>query len=206
VSIWQMQQRLDAWRKAVSGGHEIGNHSIHHPCSGNFCWSREHALEDYTLEQMEAELLEANRQIEQLLGVRPRTFAYPCGQTYVGRGENTRSYVPIVAKHFLVGRGYMAESATDPAYCDLAQVMTRGIDTLSFEQVRPWLDSTLQQGHWLNLAGHEISGDHPQTTRTATLAAIAAHCRANNIWLDTVLAVAEHVKAAQTKASAHARS
>lgn len=202
VSIWQMQQRLEAWKKAVASGHEIGNHSVYHPCSGNFCWSRAHALEDYTLEQMEAELLEANRQIEQLLGVRPRTFAYPCGQTYVGRGQNTRSYVPIVAKHFLAGRGYLAESANDPAYCDLAQLMTRGIDTLSFDAVKPWLESTIEQGHWLNLAGHEIGGNHPQTTRIDTLEAIIAYCRQNHVWLDTVVAVGEYVGNAQASAIA----
>jgi peptidoglycan-N-acetylglucosamine deacetylase len=201
VSIWQMRQRLDAWRKAASGGHELGNHSINHPCSGNFCWSREHALEDYTLAKIEAELLDANREIERLVGVRARTFAYPCGQTYVGRGEDTRSYVPIVAKHFLAGRGYCAESSNDPAYCDLAQVMARGIDTLSFDQVKPWLDSTRQQGHWLNLAGHEISGDSPQTTRTDTLQAIVGYCRQNNLWLDTVAAVADCVAAAQRSAT-----
>lgn len=197
VSIWQMQQRLEAWKKAVASGHEIGNHSINHPCSGNYCWSREHALEDYTLAQMEAELLEANKEIERLLGVRVRTFAYPCGQTFVGRGEDTRSYVPIVAKHFLVGRGYLAESANDPAYVDLAQVMARGMDTLSFEQVKPWLEGTLEQGHWLNLAGHEIGGAQGQVTRTDTLEAIVGYCRENGMWLDTVLAVGEYVKARQ---------
>jgi hypothetical protein len=46
------------------------------------------------------ELLAANETLEELLGVRPRTFAYPCGQRFVGAGENTRSYVPVVARHF----------------------------------------------------------------------------------------------------------
>src|SRR5437016_1452750 len=47
------------WKRAAQAGHEIGNHSMTHPCSGNFPWSRDNALEDYTLERMEKELLDA---------------------------------------------------------------------------------------------------------------------------------------------------
>src|SRR4030088_389488 len=44
-----VRQRLEGWKKAVAAGHEIGNHSFTHPCTGNFSWSRENALENYTL-------------------------------------------------------------------------------------------------------------------------------------------------------------
>jgi peptidoglycan-N-acetylglucosamine deacetylase len=97
VQIGPLQQRLEQWRRVIAGGHEIGNHTLTHPCSGNFRFSRTNALEDYTLERIEQDILAANQQIEALLGVVPQTFAYPCGQTYVGRGVNLRSYVPVVA-------------------------------------------------------------------------------------------------------------
>lgn len=48
---------------------------------------------------MEDEILRANTYIETKLGVTPRTFAYPCGQTTIGRRENAQSYVPVIAKH-----------------------------------------------------------------------------------------------------------
>jgi peptidoglycan/xylan/chitin deacetylase (PgdA/CDA1 family) len=52
---------LDGWRQAVADGHEIGNHTIRHPCSGNFDWVLpENTTENYTLERIETELLEAN--------------------------------------------------------------------------------------------------------------------------------------------------
>ena len=55
--------------------------------------------------------------------MKPRTFAYPCGQRFVGRGFEVRSYVPPVAERSLAGRGYLDESANDPAVCDLAEAM-----------------------------------------------------------------------------------
>ena len=47
--------RLKDWQTVAANGHEIGNHSVYHPCAGNFAWGRHVALEDYTLEQMQRE-------------------------------------------------------------------------------------------------------------------------------------------------------
>ena len=74
-SIQPMQQRLSEWKQALENGHEIGNHTFNHPCSGNFSFSRNRALEDYTLERMKNEIIEANAAIEQALGITPKTFA-----------------------------------------------------------------------------------------------------------------------------------
>ena len=71
----RVESRLASWKKVVASGHEIGNHSLRHPCTGNFEWSREAALEDYTLDRMRAELIGANRRLKELLGVEPVTFA-----------------------------------------------------------------------------------------------------------------------------------
>ena len=142
VSLPQLGQRLDHWRKALDTGHEIGNHSLEHPCSGNFTWARQKALEDYTLERMRQELEQASAEIERLLGVRPTTFAYPCGQTFVGRDTNTRSYVPVVAEAFLVGRRAYDEIANDPRFCDLARATGMELDGLDFEEARQLLGTS----------------------------------------------------------------
>ena len=113
VSLDNVRARQAEWRRVAASGHEIGNHSLHHPCSANFPWSRAHALEDYCLDRMEAELLAANAAIEEMLRVRPQTFAYPCGQTFVGRGEGAASYVPLVARRFVVGRHAFDEVHND---------------------------------------------------------------------------------------------
>ncbi|MBU1942978.1 MAG: polysaccharide deacetylase family protein, partial [Actinobacteria bacterium] len=36
ASIAPLEQRVDGWREAVRAGHEVGNHTINHPCSCNF--------------------------------------------------------------------------------------------------------------------------------------------------------------------------
>ena len=50
-----VRNKIGDWKKAVASGHEMANHSLNHPCSGNFVWSRDKALDDYTLDQMRQE-------------------------------------------------------------------------------------------------------------------------------------------------------
>jgi peptidoglycan/xylan/chitin deacetylase (PgdA/CDA1 family) len=189
------RKRLAGWKAALAAGHEIGNHSSTHPCTGNFAFSRGNALEDYTLERLERDVAEASLFVSRELGREASGFAYPCGQTFVGRGEGVRSYVPLVARLFRTGRLYMGEDSNDPAFCDLAQLLGVNLDGLSFEEVRPLLDKTVAEGRWLILAGHEIGEAGPQTTRAATLAVICRHAKdpANGLWVDTVEAVSAHV-------------
>jgi peptidoglycan-N-acetylglucosamine deacetylase len=195
VLIDPMKKRLADWKKVAAGGHEIGNHSLTHPCSGNFPFSREKALENYTLDQMQTELVQANDTIEQLLGVRPVSFAYPCGQKFVGRGRNVKSYVPLVAEEFLTGRGWMDEWANDPAFCDMAQLMAVELDGKTFEQVKQIMDRTLADGGWLIFCGHDIGDGGRQTTLVSTLRALCEYAQdpANGIWLDNVETVARYV-------------
>ena len=160
---------LGEWKRIVETGHEIGNHSIEHPCTGNFSWSKDTPLEEYTMKKMEAELKEASRQIESLLGVTPTSYAYPCGETTIGRGLNAESVIPLVARLFQTGRGWLDETANDPTYVDMAQVRGIPMDERDFDELLPIIEQAKAQGYWLVLAGHEIDESGSLTTRTAML-------------------------------------
>ncbi len=196
-----VERSLDGWKRAAAAGHEIGNHSLTHSCSGNFPFSRQKALEEHSIARMRQELTAANARIAELLGVTPRTFAYPCGQTFVGRGRTTQSYVPVVAELFLAGRGWMDEAPNDPSYVDLAQTTGVEMDGRDFAQIRPLLDEARKVGAWLVLAGHEIGVGGRQTTRVAMLDELLAYAGnpANGIWVATVAEAAGLVAQRQQK-------
>jgi peptidoglycan/xylan/chitin deacetylase (PgdA/CDA1 family) len=195
VSIMPMRARLSDWKAVLATGHEIGNHSMRHACTDNFPFSKGKALEDYTLEQMAAELDQANAEIEHSLGVRPVTFAYPCGQKFVGRGVNVKSYVPLVASRFLAGRGWRDEAPTAPAVCDLAQLMTMELDGLTWEQLKVLIEQARKTGGWLVLCGHDIGEGGRQTTRIDTLLAFCKYAQdpKNGVWVDTVAKIGRYV-------------
>jgi peptidoglycan/xylan/chitin deacetylase (PgdA/CDA1 family) len=191
-----VERRLEGWKKVVASGHEIGNHSLNHPCTGNFPWSRQKALEDYTVEKMRDELKQANRRIRELLGLTAESFAYPCGQTFVGRGIDTRSYVPLVATLFSSGRTWQDEIPNDPGFCDLAQATGVEMDGRDFEQILPILEKAGETGQWVVLAGHEIGQDGQQTTRVTMLEKLMSYANdpANKIWIAPVGTIARYIR------------
>lgn len=196
VQAENIHKRLDGWRKAVADGHEIGNHSNTHPCTANYSFSRTNALEDYTLEMLATQLDRANAEIENLLGVKPRTFAYPCGQKFVGRGLDVRSYVPLVAERFLVGRGYLDESANDPQVCDLAQAMGTPFDDIDFDQMKSHVEEAAKEGRWVIFVGHEIGKRGYRVTDTAALEALCEYLKdpAHEVWFATVADIGEYIR------------
>jgi peptidoglycan-N-acetylglucosamine deacetylase len=192
-----MKERLALWKKAAANGYEIGNHTETHPCSGNFVWSRKNALETMTPAMIESEMVRANEDAFRMVGVKPTTFAYPCGQKFIGRGVETKSYVPIVAKQFRLGRGFRDEAANDPMFCDMAQVFGIQSDGMSFEEMKKAAADAAKDGAWLVFAGHEIGKAAYQTTETAALEQFLKYAKdpASGIWLDTVDTVAKYIQA-----------
>jgi len=191
-----VEKRLEGWKTAVADGHEIGNHTVTHPCTGNYPFSRNNALEDYDLKRMAKQMDENNQQIHKLLGVTPKDFAYPCGLKFVGRGRQTMSYVPLVAERFLSGRGYLDEAPNDPSFVDLPQAMGTPFDDLTFEQMKRLVDEAAQNGSWIIFVGHEMGSRAYQTTDLQALARLCEYLKdpANGIWLGTVEQIGTFVR------------
>jgi peptidoglycan/xylan/chitin deacetylase (PgdA/CDA1 family) len=196
VTPGAVEKRLDGWKQAVADGHEIGSHSLTHPCTGNYTFSSQNALEEFDLPKMAAQLDEATDRIHKLLGVKPATFAYPCGLKFVGRGREVKSYVPLIAERFLVGRGYLDEFANAPAVTDLAQAMGTPLDDLEFPQMKTIVDSATKEGRWIIFAGHDFGERRRQTTDTKALEMLIGYLKdpANGVWLGTVAEIGAYVK------------
>lgn len=190
-----VMNRVEGWKMAVKSGHEIGNHSYTHPCTGNFAWTRDNALENYTLDQMAKQLDSANSFVFNLLGVLPVSFAYPCGQSFVGRGVNTKSYIPVIASKFKSGRGWLDEGPNDPVFCDLAQLTGVEMDNKSFDEIKKIIEAARANGSWLIFAGHEMNTSGGQTTLLETIEALCRYVKdpANEIWIGTVKEIGEYV-------------
>ncbi|MDZ4701895.1 MAG: polysaccharide deacetylase family protein [Rhodothermales bacterium] len=189
-------ERLEGWKAAVAAGHEMGNHSINHPCTGNFVWIGDNANEAYTMDRMRDELVEASRQIEAMLGVAPVSFAYPCGMTFIGRGASTQSYVPLIDELFLTGRGWLDEGPNDPLFADMAQLLGQEMDGKDFSQIETLIDFAKSHNSWVVLAGHEIGTGGNQTTQIPMLEELMAYAAdpANGVWLAPVGEVARYIE------------
>jgi peptidoglycan/xylan/chitin deacetylase (PgdA/CDA1 family) len=197
------EKRLDGWKRAVAAGHEIGNHSLHHPCSLNYRFAADNALENYSLEMMRDDLVKTNQWIKDKLDVTASLFAYPCGQTFVGHGQSTKSYVPLVAEMFTVGRGFFLMDAPlitpliDPVHSDLAQIAGIAMDDRTFDQVLALLQQAAADKSWVVLVGHDVGPSGTQTTRPLMLEKLIEYAQdpKNGIWLAPVGVVTKYVQA-----------
>jgi sialate O-acetylesterase len=79
-----LDSRINDWRKLAASGHELGNHTLFHPCdwaSGGMGKPYGHGdLSQYTFEQLIMELETANTLLKAVDAQNNRTFAYTCGQ------------------------------------------------------------------------------------------------------------------------------
>lgn len=152
---------LKPWVPVGKAGHELGSHSIEHPCSKSIgLASPPGGLETYDLPRMEKELKETRARLA-ALGVRPagETYAYPCGNTYVG--EDRQSYIPLVAKLFKAARGVQG-SVADPYTVDLLNVPAVGGDK-NGDALRGWVERAETEGGWVVFYFHGVGGDYLTT-------------------------------------------
>lgn len=78
-----IQEDMAKWRRLAKQGHELGNHSLYHPCrksQADMDWVPDwYDMDKYSLAQMLGEISLANHFLQALDGKTSRTFAYPCG-------------------------------------------------------------------------------------------------------------------------------
>ena len=191
------REKLAQWIPAHERGHEIGNHSIGHTCSINFQDAENpRGLETMTLEDMEADVVEAEARLQSLFPRESRSFAYPCYMTHVGMGETRRSYVPIIAKHFIAGRSFGEYGfCNSPHNCDLACLWSRPIEHTRGPEIVGHIDRALVQGRWLILTMHAIGGSRLGTGEGEFKWMLDYLDRQRDrIWVAPVATIAEHLR------------
>lgn len=78
-------ERVGRWKEVAMNGHELGNHTIFHPCPEKLDFVKEEfASENYTLNRLLKELAVMNNFLYAVDGKKSRSFAYTCGETIYG--------------------------------------------------------------------------------------------------------------------------
>jgi len=154
-----VKKERDRWLALSREGHEFASHSMVHPCDETQDWVRpQNRLEVYTLDRMSKELDDSIVFLQKLTSKKPTTFAYPCGESYVGKGKDEKSYVPLVAQKFLAGRTTENQLAV-PGTFPLAEVPC--VDAWSAgDQLVEWVKRAVEKGAWVVFMFHGVGGDY----------------------------------------------
>lgn len=191
-----------AWRPVAEAGHELGNHTLFHPCrrdANNADWVRPYYdLKAYTPERWEDEVRVANAMLKLVDGEAERTFGNTCCVTELGPDDDRVSLSPLIAKHFVAGRGPFNETVVTPERLDYRALGHFGTDGRTFAEIQPWIDEAIERGGWTVIMTHGVGeGTHglfiADAEHEKMLAYLAA--RKAEVWTAPVVDVAKHLKA-----------
>jgi peptidoglycan/xylan/chitin deacetylase (PgdA/CDA1 family) len=187
--------RPDLVARIRQDGHEIGNHTMAHPCSRAFRESAEPAgLEALTLEALEADIVETERRLREAIPEQQeRSFCYPCYQDFVGEGETRQSYVPLIARHFIAARA-KGEVANHPASCTLHHLSSFPVERCWGPTLVGLAERAATQGRWTILTFHGVNQGH-LTVSEVDLKELSVHLqrRRERIWTAPVIEVARRI-------------
>jgi peptidoglycan/xylan/chitin deacetylase (PgdA/CDA1 family) len=148
-----VQNRLNEWRAAAMQGHELGNHTIYHPCSAalpdrNWVASY-YNIDKYVVEEIVHEITVANSFLQAIDGRTERTLTPPCDDVIVS-GED---YIPAVRNMFVAIKGH---EFNDPTFAVLwAPVGVSGSELIDRVKAEAANDTKL-----FSILFHGIGGDY----------------------------------------------
>lgn len=177
--------RMDEWRAAARNGHELGNHSLFHQCSGSAEgreWVRpEDDLDTTSVARMRAQVLLANTMLHAIDGNTEFTFTAPCGERTASDGD----YLDAVKDRFL-GVKLMGGVVTDMQAMDPSASPVVAPVGMSGDELIALVDEAARRGTMVGFTFHGIGGDHLQTSIEAHDALLAYLDRHRDVfWVET---------------------
>ena len=177
---------MEKWKSLVKDGHELGNHTVYHPCrKSDAKWVKDYLdLDKYTTEQILAEIELANSFLQSLDGKKTRTFAYPCTHMYAGG----LSFKDSVAHYATAARGGSYEPLVplNPLDIDIYNVPAWGPNNNSSKDLIAYIKSILEKGTLGAFIFHGV-GEKPMIVskedHETMLKFLDAH--RNEIWVTT---------------------
>jgi len=187
-----LHDRMDDWRGMVEKGHELGNHSLFHPCDGQkYDWVKpEYDYRNYTIPQLRNELFTANTLLRAVDGKEERTYAYTCSDYMI---EN-QSFVDAVRDLFYAARsdGPIPESMAD---IDTHFMPSWGVIDPTGEELINYVKKAQEKGTIAIFMFHSVGGGYLNVSEEAhnqLLQYLDDH--RDVIWTDTFLNVMKYVK------------
>lgn len=187
-----LHERRPQWRAITGNGHELGNHSLFHPCDGRkHDWVKpEYDLNNYTMDRIQSELYTANTLLEAVDNSPERTYGYTCDDFKVA-GDTP--FIDVVRELFVAARngGPMPTSMDDvdihfmPGW---GPVDNSGADLINYvKQAR-------EHGTIAIFVFHSVGGGYLNTSAEA-FRELLVYLKENeqDFWVDTFYNVTKHI-------------
>jgi sialate O-acetylesterase len=189
------RERVAEWKSVAAKGHELGNHTLFHPCTGELPgreWVKpDYDLGIYTMQRLVDEIRMANTLLEALDGKTKRSLAYPCGDTKIGDS----SYVDEIRDDFVAARGVQGEMPRIEEI-DLFNVGSHVINGQSGEELIDLVKQAMQKNALMVFLFHGVGGEHSLNVSLNDHRKLLHFLKQNekDIWIAPFVDVAEYVR------------
>jgi len=151
-----MQTRLNEWKKLAVNGHELGNHTLYHPCIGGKGreWvNPDYDLSKYSVQRMIDETRMTNLFLRALDGKTKRTFAFTCGDMKIGDS----SFISGMKNDFVAARA-VRNQMHKINEIDLYNVDCYMVNGETGEQLIDWVKKATETQSLLVILFHGVGG------------------------------------------------
>ena len=156
--MWNAGGRLQ------TSGHELGNHSVFHPCArGTFDMPEQYNNERYSVRTMLTEIRTMNTLLHAIDGGADRTYATPCGQSVVGGEDYTAALRASGLVKYVRGTGPNGAGPIDP-------FNTPGMffpETVTGADLIAYVEDAHRRGGLAVLGFHGVGGDYLKVSAEA---------------------------------------
>ena len=190
--------RLPEWRAVAQAGHELGNHTLFHPCHGKSKdrkWVKpEYDLDDYTITRFMDEIKVENTLLSAIDGKQKRTFAYTCGDSTAGDS----SFVRSLKKYVVAARG-VQNGLNYIDSINLFNIKIIGVRKQPVEKLIEKISAAQKEGALLVFLFHGVGGGVPYSISASEHKKLVSYLKQhdNDIWVAPMIEIAEYIRARQ---------
>ena len=188
-------KRIADWWKASKDGHELGNHTLFHPCIGNAPgreWvTKDYDMSTYSVRRMIDETRMTNIFLQAIDGKTRRTFAFTCGDMKIGDS----SFINGMKDDFVAARAVRHEMHTIDKV-DLYNTDCYAMNGESGEQMIGLVKKAMNSNSLLIFLFHGVGGEHAINVSIQAHSELVHFLKQNekDIWIAPMLDVADNVK------------
>lgn len=192
-----IQTRMNEWKQLAVKGHELGNHTLYHPCTGGTGreWVKpDQDLSKYTVQRMLNEVRMTNVFLEAMDGKKKRTFAYTCGDMTIG----DTAFIESLKSDFVSARAVRNQMHTMAAI-DLYNVDCYMVNGQSADELIGWVKQAVAKNALLVVLFHGVNGGNSLNVSLEAHSAFLHYLKQQqkDIWTAPMLEVAEYIREQQ---------
>lgn len=194
-----LNAQIPKWKKAAAEGHELGNHTLWHPCEGGRAgreFVKDYDLRFYTVNRMRDEINAMNNILKAIDGKDKRTFAYPCGDKKI----HDTAYIEPLINEFVAARGVEPKMQSINTV-DLYDVGCYMINGQTGDQLIDLVKQAEQKNALLVFLFHGVGGEHSLNVSLEAHSKLLYFLKQNqkDIWIAPMIDVTEFIKKYQSK-------